>query len=123
MMINGKLKDLMPVFVVSLPISLLFPFYSAPLLLGGVVQFYVLEEWAHHCMHYYNFRNRYFRHIKKYHLYHHTSKGMHHGYGITSAFWDVVCASRFPPEVRQHLFGPKSATVRANTAPSEQSAA
>jgi len=123
MMINGKLKDLMPVFLVSLAVSLLFfPFYSAPLLLGGVVHCYVLEEWAHHCMHYYHFNNRYFRHIKKYHLYHHTNKGMHHGYGITSAFWDVVLSSRFPPEVRQHLFGPKDVTVRTNPAPSEQRA-
>jgi len=122
MMINGKVKDLLPVFVVALPVSLLFPFYSAPLLLAGVVQCYVLEEWAHHCMHYYNFRNRYFRHIKKYHLYHHTTKGMHRGYGITSAFWDVVCFSRWPLEVRQHLFAPRKPAIQTNQARSEQSA-
>lgn len=103
--INGRLKDLMPIFVVAVPVSLLFPFYSLPMLLAGVVQFYVAEEWIHHCEHYYNFRNRYFKHIKKYHLYHHTSQGMHGGYGITNAFWDVIFASRIPKEVRQKLFG------------------
>jgi len=122
MMINGKVKDLLPVFLVSLAVSLLFPFYSAPLLLAGVVQCYVLEEWAHHCMHYYHFQNRYFRHIKKSHLYHHTSKGMHRGYGITSAFWDVVCASRFPVEVRQHLFGRKNVSLQAVETQTEQRA-
>jgi 4-hydroxysphinganine ceramide fatty acyl 2-hydroxylase len=105
--INGRLKDILPVFLVTLPLTFLFPVYTAPVMLGGLVQSYVAEEWAHHCMHYYNFRNRYFRHIKKYHLYHHTSQGMHRGYGITSAFWDVILGSRFSPEVRQRLFGGK----------------
>lgn len=122
MMINGKVRDLLPIFVVALPVSLLFPYYSAPLLLAGVVQSYVLEEWAHHCMHFYNFKNSYFRHIKKYHLYHHTTKGMHRGYGITSALWDVVLRSRWPVEVRQQLFGPKNAQVSSGQAQSEQNA-
>jgi len=122
MMINGKVRDLLPIFVVAVPVSLLFPFWSAPLLLAGVVQCYVLEEWAHHCMHYYHFQNRYFRHIKKSHLYHHTSKGMHRGYGITSAIWDVICFSRFSPEVRQHLFGRKDVPLSAAQTQSEQNA-
>ena len=110
--INGRLKDLMPIFLVSLPVTFIFPLYTLPMLLAGVVQFYVAEEWIHHCEHYYNFQNRYFRHIKKYHLYHHTSQGMHGGYGITNAFWDVIFASRLPKEVRQRLFGPHSSSSR-----------
>jgi Fatty acid hydroxylase superfamily len=104
--INGRVKDLLPIFVVAVPVSFLFPIYTAPVLLGGVVQCYVLEEWIHHCEHYYNFKNRYFRHIKKAHLYHHSSQGVTRGYGITNAFWDVVFNSRYPPAVRQRLFGP-----------------
>ena len=104
--ISGHLKDLMPIFLVMLPVSLIFPFYTTPMLLAGVVQCYVLEEWIHHCMHYYNFQNSYFRHIKKSHLYHHSSQGFTRGYGITNAFWDVVFRSRFPPNVRARLFGP-----------------
>lgn len=114
--INGRLKDLMPIFVVAVPVSFLFPLYSTPMLLAGVVQFYVAEEWIHHCEHYYNFRNRYFRHIKKYHLYHHTAHGLHRGYGITNAFWDVVLGTRFPKPVREHLFGrPKAAAQSSQT--------
>ena len=104
--INGHLKDLLPVFLVSLPLSLIFPLYTAPMLLAGVVQCYVLEEWIHHCEHYYYFQNSYFLHIKKSHLYHHSSRGIDRGYGITNAFWDVVFGTRYPPHIRQRLFGP-----------------
>jgi hypothetical protein len=103
--INGHLKDLMPIFVVTLPGSFLFPLYTAPMLLAGVIVCYVLEEWIHHCMHYYNFKNPYFRHIKKSHLYHHSSQGFTRGFGITNAFWDVVFRTQFHPAVRARLFG------------------
>jgi len=76
------------------------------MLLAGVVQCYVLEEWIHHCEHYYYFQNSYFLHIKKSHLYHHSSRGIDRGYGITNAFWDVVFGTRYPPHIRQRLFGP-----------------
>lgn len=103
--INGVLKDLLPLFAVAAPLSFLFPFYTAPMVLAGVCQSYLAEEWIHHSIHYYNFRGRYWRHIKKYHLYHHTSQGMERGFGITSAFWDVVFKTRFPEAVRQRLYG------------------
>ena len=105
MHINGELKDLLPVFLFALPVSFIFPTYTLPMMVAGIAQSYVSEEWIHHCMHYYNFRNRYFRHIKKYHLYHHTSQGAAAGYGITSGFWDIVFDTRFPDTVRQRLFG------------------
>ena len=103
--INGVLKDLLPLFAVAAPLSFLFPAYTAPMLLAGVCQGYVSEEWVHHSIHYYNFRSRYWRHLKKYHLYHHTSQGMTTGYGITSGLWDVVFKTRFSEDVRQRLFG------------------
>ena len=101
--INGVLKDLLPLFVVAAPLSFIFPFYTTPMLLAGVIQSYLAEEWIHHCLHYYNFRNRYFRHIKGYHLYHHSSRGMERGYGITSGFWDVIFKTRFPDSVQARL--------------------
>ena len=103
--INGHLKDTLPIFVVALPVSFLFPTYTLPMLLVGVVQCYVTEEWIHHCMHFYYFRNSYFLHIKKSHLYHHSSQGFDRGYGITNAFWDVIFGTRFPKPVRSRLFG------------------
>src|SRR5882724_7865666 len=35
-------------------------------------------------LHFGKFRNRFFRHLKRYHLYHHSPRGMAMGYGITS---------------------------------------
>lgn len=101
--ISGRLRDLLPVFFVTLPLTLLCPLYTAPMLLAGVVQSYVIEEWVHHCMHYYNFRNSYYRRIKAYHLYHHSSRGIDLGYGITNEFWDIVFRTRFPAHVRARL--------------------
>ncbi|HEX8068694.1 MAG TPA: sterol desaturase family protein [Pyrinomonadaceae bacterium] len=102
--ISGRLRDLMPLFVISVVVScLVSPIYSLPVLLAGVVQCYVIEEWTHHCMHYYNFRLPYFRRIKAYHLYHHSSRGIDLGYGITNEFWDIVFRTRFPPHVRARL--------------------
>ena len=104
--INGTVKDLLPLFAVAAPLSfLLFPAFTASMLLAGVCQGYVTEEWVHHSIHYYNFRNRFWRHLKKYHLYHHTSQGMTRGFGITSAFWDGVFKTRFPEDTRLRLFG------------------
>ena len=113
--INGRLKDLLPIFFFVLPLCLLFPIYTMPVMFAGVMLSYVAEEWIHHSEHYYNFNNRYFRHIKKYHLYHHSSQGIGRGYGITSAFWDVVFRTRFSEPVRQRLFGP-SRYSRASSA-------
>jgi sterol desaturase/sphingolipid hydroxylase (fatty acid hydroxylase superfamily) len=101
--ISGGIKDLIPLFVVAAPLSFIFPLYTTPMLLAGVVQSYVSEEWIHHCLHFYNFRNRYFRHIKGYHLYHHSSRGMERGYGITSGFWDIIFKTRFPASVQERL--------------------
>src|SRR2546423_3547389 len=117
MHISGGLKDLLPVFAVIVPLSFIFPFYTMPMVFAGVVQSYVAEEWIHHCMHFYNFRNPYFRRIKGYHLYHHSSQGIDRGYGITNEFWDIVFQTRFPEPVRQRLSGrgtPSGLTIRNN---------
>jgi len=103
MHISGVLKDIIPLFIVAAPVSFLFPLYTAPMLLAGVVQCYVIEEWVHHSVHFYNFKNPYFRYIKAFHRYHHTKPGMELGFGLTSGIWDVVFRTRFPRPVRQAL--------------------
>jgi hypothetical protein len=55
--ISGRLKDLMPLFVVAAPLSFIAPVYTLPVLLGGNVQGYVITEWIHHCMHFYRFQD------------------------------------------------------------------
>ena len=119
--INGRLRDLLPLFVVAAPVSLIFfPIYTAPLMLAGVVLGYVAEEWIHHSIHFYNFRIPYFRHIKRYHIYHHTSAGITRGFGITSALWDIVFRTRYPEAVRHRLFGRRA---RQNAEPIKRVAA
>src|SRR5713101_1757165 len=102
--ISGELKDILPLFFVAAPFSFLFPVYTLPALLAGVVQSYVGEEWTHYFLHYGKFRNRFFRHLKRYHLYHHSPRGMAMGYGITSGLWDLVFHTQYPKPVRKSLF-------------------
>jgi sterol desaturase/sphingolipid hydroxylase (fatty acid hydroxylase superfamily) len=72
-------------------------------LLAGVVQSYVSEEWLHYALHFSNSRFPLFRRLKKYHLYHHSPRGINKGYGITTRFWDGVFDTRFPVAVRRSL--------------------
>lgn len=109
--INGELKDLLPLFFVAAPVSFIAPIYTLPILLAGVVQCYVLEEWIHHSVHFYNFRDPYFRYIKRFHYYHHSPKGISEGYGLTNGFWDVIFHTRYPLPVRQVLFSRKRSRV------------
>ncbi len=101
--ISGELKDILPLFFVAAPISFLFPVYTLPILLAGVVQSYVGEEWLHYSLHFCKFRNPLFRYLKGYHLYHHSPRGIDKGFGITSAFWDLVFETRYPDAVQQSL--------------------
>jgi hypothetical protein len=102
--INGELRDLLPLFFVAAPLSFIAPVYTLPVLLAGVVQSYVAEEWIHHSVHFYNFRSPYFRYIKRHHFYHHSPKGMEEGYGLTNGFWDIVFKTRYPAPVREALY-------------------
>lgn len=109
--INGQLKDLLPLFLVAAPASFIAPIYTLPVLLAGVVGCYVLEEWIHHSVHFYNFRSPYFRYIKRFHFYHHSPKGMELGFGLTNGFWDIIFKTRYPAPVRQALYRRKPSPV------------
>ena len=41
--------------------------------------------------------------MKKYHLYHHSPRGIDQGFGITTRFWDEVFDTQFPEAVRRSL--------------------
>ena len=110
--INGELQDLLPLFAVTAPLSFLFPIFTVPMLLAGLTQAYVIEEWIHHSVHFYNFRGRYFKYIKKHHFYHHTSPGSKLGYGLTNGFWDRVFRTSYPENVRERLYGRKSVSAK-----------
>ncbi|HEX5411353.1 MAG TPA: sterol desaturase family protein [Terriglobia bacterium] len=121
--INGELSDLLPLFFAAAPVSLLAPIYTLPVLLAGVVQCYVLEEWIHHSVHFYNFRSPYFRYIKRHHFYHHSPRGMERGYGLTNGFWDIIFKTRYPGPVREALYHGKGSAAAGTNVRNPQPAA
>jgi len=102
--VSGTIKDTLPFVAAFALLSLLAPFHTLPLFVAGLVQAYVVEEWVHHSVHFSNFKGRYFQYIKRHHLYHHSPKGTHVGYGLTSGAWDVLCDTRIPEADRRVLY-------------------
>jgi hypothetical protein len=107
--INGRIRDTLPFAALFAAAASLAPLETAPMFVAGLLQAYVIEEWVHHSVHFYHFRNRYFRYIKRHHMFHHSPKGMHMGYGLTSGMWDAVFDTRLPPEIRAALYDSRSA--------------
>ena len=103
--ISGTLKDTLHFVCIFVAVSFFFPFPAGPLLVAGFLQASVVEEWVHHSVHFYHFKNRYFRYIRRHHMYHHSPKGMHVGFGLTNGFWDIVCDTRIPEPDRLALYG------------------
>jgi cyclopropane-fatty-acyl-phospholipid synthase len=111
--VNGTLKDTGLIVAFLLALSLLSPAFSASMLVAGLVQAYILEEWVHHSVHFCSFKSRYFRYIKRHHLYHHSPKGSEAGYGLTNGFWDVAFRTRFSPQIRRALHSRRPASRAA----------
>jgi hypothetical protein len=100
MYINGYL-DSIPFAALFVVVSfLLTPYYKAPVLVAGLLQSYVIEEWIHYSVHFCRFRSRYFQYIRFHHWYHHSPRGAAQGFGLTSGLWDRISGTRIPP--RRH---------------------
>jgi dihydroceramide fatty acyl 2-hydroxylase len=113
---SGRVRDLLPLLIVGAPISFyFFPSFTASMVLAGAFQSYIAEEWIHHATHFYNFRDPYFRYMKKHHFYHHTSQGMTRGFGTSSGILDAIFSTRFPENVRQRLYGVKKSPTPTQT--------
>lgn len=110
--VNGTLKDTGLFIALFLALSLLFPSWTVGMLIAGIMQAYIIEEWVHHSVHFCSFRGKYFRYIKRHHLYHHSPKGSEVGYGLTNGFWDLAYGTRIPAVIRRALYGRRSARAR-----------
>ena len=110
--INGRIRDTLPFAALFAAVGFLFPLPTAPVFVAGLLQAYVAEEWVHHSVHFYHFRNRYFRYIRRHHLYHHSPKGSEVGYGLTSGLWDVLWGTRIPEADRRALYADRRAALR-----------
>lgn len=103
--INGTIEDTIVFVSIFAAASFLAPLPTLPVFFAGLIQSYILEEWVHHSVHFYNFKGRYFRYIKKHHLYHHSPRGSEVGFGLTNGFWDIVRRTRIPEDQRRLLYG------------------
>ncbi len=103
--INGTIGDTLPFVASFFALGFLAPIHTVPVFLAGMIQAYIVEEWVHHSVHFYNFKNRYFIYIRKHHLYHHSPRGSEVGFGLTNGFWDVVRHTRIPDSERRLLYG------------------
>lgn len=101
--INGTVKDtgLFVALFFALALGSRDVFWVA--FVAGLIQAYVFEEWVHHSVHFYNFKNRYFQYIRRHHLYHHSRRGGEIAYGLTSGLWDLICGTRVPAADRAIL--------------------
>jgi hypothetical protein len=121
MHINGHVDTLFAAAVLF-PLSFLAPYHTAPLFVATLFICFVVEEWVHHAIHFWNFKSRYFQYIRRRHLFHHSRHGVGLAYGITSGVWDVASGTRIPHEERQTL-SPWSKRQAAATAGSSSAEA
>ena len=111
--INGRIMDTLPFSIVFVLVAAFFPIWSAPVLVAGMLQSYVVEEWVHHSVHFYRFKNPYFQYIRRHHLYHHSPRGDEIAFGLTSGLWDAVCGTRIPAADRAVLYGRRDRRPRS----------
>lgn len=107
--ISGSLDQTLPVVFVLAALSLLAPRYTLLMTVAGIAQSYVIEEWVHYSVHFEQYKSRYFRYIKKHHLYHHSPRGVELGFGLTNGLWDIVFDTRLPEDARALLYQRKKA--------------
>ena len=108
--VNGTLKDTGAFIVLFLGLSFVFPAWTMTMVVAGIMQAYIAEEWVHHSVHFCNFRGKYFRYIKRHHMFHHSPKGSEVGYGLTNGFWDIVFGTRIPAPIRRAMYGKRPAS-------------
>ena len=114
--ISGSLDQTLPVVLLLAAASLLTPPYTLLLTVAGVAQSYVVEEWIHYSVHFENYKSRYFRGIKKHHLYHHSPRGAEIGFWPHERHLGHLFDTRLPEDARALLYQGKKATKSEATA-------
>jgi len=102
--INGTIKDTFRFVLPMAAVSFLAPPFTASMFVAGLIQSYIVEEWVHHSVHFYDFGGPYWRYIVRHHRFHHSPMGEQVGYGLTNGFWDIVFGTRIPAGVRRALY-------------------
>jgi sterol desaturase/sphingolipid hydroxylase (fatty acid hydroxylase superfamily) len=96
--ISGTLRDTGPFVAALAAVAAAAPLPTAPAAMAAFLLGYVIEEWVHLSVHFAGWRGRYFRYIRKHHMYHHGNRGRDVAFGLTSDAWDRVygTAARVP---------------------------
>ena len=108
--VNGTLKDTGPFVLLFSALAFTFEAvapsfaWTVTLLVAGVAQAYIIEEWVHQSVHFYDLRGSYWRYIRRHHMFHHSPKGTDVGFGLTNGFWDIVYDTRIPAGMRARLY-------------------
>lgn len=97
---NDSTRLVMPL-PISIPLALLFYFIFSTVFSGdGWEPFYVgfgigylAYDMTHYAVHHVNFKNSWWKYLKKYHLQHHFQES-DRGYGVSSPLWDFVFKSK-----------------------------
>ena len=88
-------------------LSCLAPLPTAPVLVAGFVQAYIIEERLHQSVHFiavYKLRGPYWRYMTRHHSYHHSPRGSELAFGLTNGTWDIAFGTRIPPKDRALLY-------------------
>jgi sterol desaturase/sphingolipid hydroxylase (fatty acid hydroxylase superfamily) len=104
--LSGSLKNTLPIILVWNALAFLAPWYTVPLMVAGLVQAYVVEEWVHYAVHFEDFGGPYWTYIRRHHMYHHSKIGSEVAFGLTNGIWDVVCDTRIPAAHRDAMYRP-----------------
>jgi sterol desaturase/sphingolipid hydroxylase (fatty acid hydroxylase superfamily) len=102
--LSGSFKTTLPIVLVWSMLALLAPWYTVLLLVAGIVQAFIIEEWVHYAVHFEDFTGRYWEYIRRHHMYHHSKIGSEVAYGLTNGVWDVVWDTRIPEPHRRALY-------------------
>jgi hypothetical protein len=105
--INGTIKDTWLYMALFGALSFLAPLPTLPVLWASIMQFYVIEEWVHHSVHYlshYGLGGPYWTYINRHHAWHHSPRGSETAFGLTNGFWDIVFRTRIPADIRERLY-------------------
>jgi sterol desaturase/sphingolipid hydroxylase (fatty acid hydroxylase superfamily) len=94
--ISGTLRDTGPFVAVLAAVAAVAPLATGPALLAGFLLGYVIEEWVHLSVHFATWQTRYFRYIRRHHMYHHGDRGRDLAFGLTTDAWDRVYGTQVP---------------------------
>ncbi len=76
-------------FRAMIPVNYLYGFFA------GFMTGYLFYDISHYALHHLNFKNSFWKRLKKHHMKHHYQNA-DKGYGVSSAIWDRVFGSDFP---------------------------